>query len=81
MSYPGLLHPEPLPLWQATADRTSAGDAQTEFWLSLCGVSGSWCTQGLFEPSENFLHDFKHDFAHPTVLLGSGISPAVLPDC
>ena len=23
------------------------------FWLSLCGVSGSWCTQGLFEPSEH----------------------------
>ena len=40
MPYPGLLHPEPLPLRQATADRTSAGDAQTEFWLNLCGVSG-----------------------------------------
>ena len=24
-----------------------AGDAQTQFWLSLCGVSGSWCSQGL----------------------------------
>ena len=23
------------------------------FWLSLCGVSGSWCTQGLSEPSEH----------------------------
>ena len=32
--------------------RTSAGDTQTEFWLSLCGVSGSWCAQRLFEPSE-----------------------------
>ena len=35
---------------------TSTGDTQTQFWLSLCGVSGSlwglWCTQGLFEPSD-----------------------------
>ena len=26
--------------------RTSTGDTQTQFWLNLCGVSGSWCTQG-----------------------------------
>ena len=32
---------------------TSTGDTQTQFWLSLCGVSGSWCVQGLFEPSEH----------------------------
>ena len=31
---------------------TSTGDAQTQFCLILCGVPGSWCTQGLFEPSE-----------------------------
>ena len=30
---------------------TSAGDTQTQFCLSLCGVSGSWCAQGIFEPS------------------------------
>ena len=30
----------------------SEGDTQTQFWLSLCGVFGSWYTQGLFEPSE-----------------------------
>ena len=29
---------------------TSAGDTQTQFCLSLCGVSGSW---GLSEPSEH----------------------------
>ena len=23
-----------------------------QFWLSLCGVFESWCTQGLFEPSK-----------------------------
>ena len=28
-------------------------DTQTQFCLSLCGVSGSWFTQGLFEPSEH----------------------------
>ena len=31
---------------------TSAGHSQTLFWLSLCGVSGSWCALALFEPSE-----------------------------
>ena len=30
---------------------TSAGDIQTQFCLSLCRVSGSWCKQGLFAPS------------------------------
>ena len=28
---------------------TSAGDTPTVFFLSLCGVSGSWCAQGLPE--------------------------------
>ena len=32
---------------------TSAGDTQTQFCLSLCGVSGFWCTQDLFEPSKH----------------------------
>ena len=49
----GSVHPEPLPLRQSTADCPSTGDTQTQFWLSLCGVSGSWCTQDLFEPSEH----------------------------
>ena len=31
-----------------------AGDTQTQLWLSLCGVSGSWWAQTLFEPSEHF---------------------------
>ena len=34
-------------------NQTSTGYTQTQFCLSLCGVSGSWCTQGLFEPSEH----------------------------
>ena len=52
MPDPGLLHPEPLPLSSPLLTHTSAGDTQTQFFLSLCGVSGSWCAQGLFEPSE-----------------------------
>ena len=30
---------------------TSSGDSQTQFCLSLCEVSVSWCTQGMFEPT------------------------------
>ena len=32
---------------------TSSRDTQTQFCFSLCGVSRSWCTQGMFEPSEH----------------------------
>ena len=32
---------------------TYSGDIQTQFSLSLCGVSGSWFSQGWFEPSEH----------------------------
>ena len=40
-------------LWSSSLlTPTSIGDTQTQFCLSLCGVSGSWCAQGLFEPSE-----------------------------
>ena len=42
----------PCPCGSPLLTRTSSGDAQTPFCLSLCGVSGSWCAQGLFEPSE-----------------------------
>ena len=31
---------------------TATQDTQTQFCLSVCGVPGSWCPQGLFEPSE-----------------------------
>ena len=33
--------------------RVSIGDTQTQFCYNLCGVFRSWCTQGLFEPSEH----------------------------
>ena len=43
----------PCPCGSPLLTRTSTGDSQTQFCLSLCGVPGSWCTQGLFEPSEH----------------------------
>ena len=43
----------PCPCGRPLLTRTSAGDAQTQFCLSLCGVSGSWCTQRLFGSSEH----------------------------
>ena len=33
--------------------RSTTGDTQAQFFLSLRGVSGSWFTQGLFEPYEH----------------------------
>ena len=41
----------PCPCGRPLLTCTSTGDTPTQFWLGLCGVSGSWCTQGLFEPS------------------------------
>ena len=43
----------PRPCGSPLLTRTSTGDAQTQFCLSLCGVSESWCSLGLFEPSEH----------------------------
>ena len=45
---------------------TSTGDTQTQFCLSLCGVS--WHTQGLFEPRVSLTDmgfDSKRSFAPP----------------
>ena len=41
----------PCPCSSPLLTRTS-GDTQTQFCLSLCGVSRSWCTQSLFKPSK-----------------------------
>ena len=43
----------PCPLSSPLLTHTSSGDTQTQFCLSLYGVSGSWYTQGMFEPSEH----------------------------
>ena len=54
---------------------TTTGDTQTQLCLSLCAVSGSWCTQGLVRvrviaslACKGFYS--KLDFALPTILLG-----------
>ena len=44
--------PRALPAGQATANPYFCRRHQTQIWLSLCGFSGFWCTQGLFAPSE-----------------------------
>ena len=41
----------PCPCSSPLLTGTFTGDTQTLFCLSLCGVSGSWCAPGLFEPS------------------------------
>ena len=41
----------PCPCGRPLLTHTSIGDTQTQFCFSLCGVSGSWCAQGLLEPS------------------------------
>ena len=41
----------PCPCSRPLLTCSSTGDTQTQFWFSLCGVSGSWYTQGLYEPS------------------------------
>ena len=40
----------PCPSGRPLLTCTCAGDTQTQFCLSLSGISGSWCTQGLLEP-------------------------------
>ena len=42
----------PCPCGRPLLTCSSAADTQMQFWLSLCGVPGSWCAQGMFEPSE-----------------------------
>ena len=42
----------PFPCGRPLLTPILTGDTQTEFWLRLCEVSGSWCTQGLLEPSK-----------------------------
>ena len=52
----GLCHTHtqsPCPCSRPLPTRTSTRDAQTQFCLCLCVVPGSWCAQGLFEPSEH----------------------------
>ena len=80
-----MLHPEPLPLWQATNDPYLLRRHSKQFCLSLCGVSGSWCAQGMFEPSEllwqawglilNAISPLLRSFWGFSFALGRGVSP------
>ena len=45
--------PSPSPCGRPPTTRTSTGDAQAQFCLSLCCVPGPWCAQGLFETYEH----------------------------
>ena len=53
MPYQGCCTQSSYPCGNALLTHTSTGDGQTQFCLSLCGVPGSRCAQGLFEPSEH----------------------------
>ena len=48
----------PCPCGRPLPTRTSIGGAQRQFCLSLCGVPGSWCAQGLFEHSEHLWQEW-----------------------
>ena len=68
----------PYPCSRPVLTCTSTEDTQTQFWLTLSGVSGSWCIQGLFEPSAFLLgvgFDSKCDFTTSTILLGLLLCP------
>ena len=46
-----IVHPELLPLWGGHCWPIPPQETlKTQFWLNLCGVSRSWCAEGLFEP-------------------------------
>ena len=71
MPHPGLLHPEPLPLKQATADLTFCkrySNTKRQVWLILCQVT--WCTQSFVWALRASLVDIGFDskliFAHPS---------------
>ena len=43
----------PCPCSSPLLTRSATGATETQFCLSLCGASGSWCAQGLFQLSEH----------------------------
>ena len=79
----------PCPCGSPLLTRTSTEDTQTQFCLSLCQISGSWCTQGLFEPSEHFwriwglilnaILPFLPSCWGFSFALGRGVSPHTCP--
>ena len=80
--HPGLLQLEAVSPRQATADlwlHRRHSNTQRQGWLSLCGVSGSWCTQGFIWALQESLvgvgFDSKCDFTPPAILLGLRLCP------
>ena len=67
MPYPGLLHPEPLPLQQSTADpyllrrhsNTALAQSQCSLWVLVC-IRFVWALQASLA---GMGFDSKHDFA------------------
>ena len=62
----------PWPCGSPLVTCTSTGDTQTQFCLSLLGFPGSWCAQGLFEPSERLWREWG---------LILNVNPSLLPSC
>ena len=54
MPYPGLLHPEALALWQATADLHLLRRHPNTVLSQSLGVLWVLVSTGMFEPSERF---------------------------
>ena len=73
MPYPGLLHPEPLPLWQSTADpylhRRHPNTVLWGLWVLVHTILSPLSVSG----GHGF--DSKCDFAPPTILLGLLLYP------
>ena len=77
----------PCPCGSPLLTSTSTGDAQIQFCLGLSGVLVSWCTQGLFEPSEGFWWEWGlilnanspllPSFWGFSFALGHGVSPHI----
>ena len=68
----------PCPCNSPLLTHTSSGDTQ-QFCLSLCGVSGSWCTQGMFEPSEHLWWVWGLILNGPLPLCGFSFALGVSP--
>ena len=76
--WPGSCTQSPCPCSRPLLTRTSE-KTQTQVWLSLCGVSVSWCVQGFvgvhLASLAGIWFDSKCDFTPPTVLLGLLLCP------
>ena len=68
----------PCPCGRPPPTRTSTADTQTQFCLSLCGVPGSWCTHGLFEPSKPLWQEWDLILNANSPILSGGFSFALL---